>query len=761
MNKKGLGNISLGRVTVTTYGKLQTSTLKLDSITVGTSGSLNNLVDPTDFTTVQTQVTTNKNNISTISAKQIVGSIETLNSGDTYTLDLTKNIHILDFTSRTTNLNLLKATTAASNNGTQGVIYIKQSADSTLTINNYTKNFRFENNTLPVFSRANGTRPSNSKNNIDILEYKVIDQLIHVAQTYTNLTNDIGVPIVEASVGGTATTAATGALTNLDWDGDSFTLAGTTTLVANVFNYLLLNVTDTVGLDVFDYTAPTTNQHHVKITLRKEKESGTYAFNSNIVNLNQDSIIYNINVPTYFDNINRGTPTITQMTNTWSLYTLLNGLPKKGFTKSGNYTFLITAKDYHGNQTSITRTFSIKDITKPVMTTTGTSEVSLASAPSGGLYTTNGDVRADSTLFKEGFRNVTLYATSQPVNTAYRKLDSTSIASATILQNPKLFGLLGANGGVFDNDADSTVAASTMGDFNNLRVVDLDDTSLGQVSINIHTSTDQAKTVTEGKYIAIMGVEAARRLREVATSALTLAQLDVANEIIILRIPIRIIDVQAPIITLKNYDSIERLEVKEDTSGNRFVVPKGSAASVGGIDLTNRWAVWKDDLQSEYLSDSVIYLTFGPRTSMNLLQTKAQAEASTSAKKNTNCYYLNGVEASTIRLAPGKTYYFKAEADFYTGTGHSGGDPYISVGAKGATVGAAATYYWNNTATGTGTIPSAMHAYNNGTKTFKFVVPATIAATAATAYLADTDNEFMGCKIIFSDTAAKGRGGFY
>lgn len=760
MNKKGLGNISLGRVTVTTYGKLQTSTLKLDSITVGTSGSLNNLVDPTDFTTVQTQVTTNKNNISTISAKQIVGSIETLNSGDTYTLDLTKNIHILDFTSRTTNLNLLKATTAASNNGTQGVIYIKQSADSTLTINNYTKNFRFENNTLPVFSRANGTRPSNSKNNIDILEYKVIDQLIHVAQTYTNLTNDIGVPIVEASVGGTATTAATGALTNLDWDGDSFTLAGTTTLVANVFNYLLLNVTDTVGLDVFDYTAPTTNQHHVKITLRKEKESGTYAFNSNIVNLNQDSIIYNINVPTYFDNINRGTPTITQMTNTWSLYTLLNGLPKKGFTKSGNYTFLITAKDYHGNQTSITRTFSIKDITKPVMTTTGTSEVSLASAPSGGLYTTNGDVRADSTLFKEGFRNVTLYATSQPVNTAYRKLDSTSIASATILQNPKLFGLLGANGGVFDNDADSTVAASTMGDFNNLRVVDLDDTSLGQVSINIHTSTDQAKTVTEGKYIAIMGVEAARRLREVATSALTLAQLDVANEIIILRIPIRIIDVQAPIITLKNYDSIERLEVKEDTSGNRFVVPKGSAASVGGIDLTNRWAVWKDDLQSEYLSDSVIYLTFGPRTSMNLLQTKAQAEASTSAKKNTNCYYLNGVEASTIRLAPGKTYYFKAEADFYTGTGHSGGDPYISVGAKGATVGAAATYYWNNTATGTGTIPSAMHAYNNGTKTFKFVVPATIAATAATAYLADTDNEFMGCKIIFSDTAAKGRGGF-
>ena len=66
--------------------------------------------------------------------------------------------------------------------------------------------------------------------------------------------------------------------------------------------------------------------------------------------------------------------------------------------------------------------------------------------------------------------------------------------------------------------------------------------------------------------------------------------------------------------------------------------------------LTNRWAVWKDDLQSEYLSDSVIYLTFGPRTSMNLLQTKAQAEASTSAKKNTNCYYLNGVEASTIRL---------------------------------------------------------------------------------------------------------------
>ena len=85
-----------------------------------------------------------------------------------------------------------------------------------------------------------------------------------------------------------------------------------------------------------------------------------------------------------------------------------------------------------------------------------------------------------------------------------------------------------------------------MGDFNNLRVVDLDDTSLGQVSINIHTSTDQAKTVTEGKYIAIMGVEAARRLREVATSALTLAQLDVANEIIILRIPIRIIDVQAP-----------------------------------------------------------------------------------------------------------------------------------------------------------------------------------------------------------------------
>ena len=31
--------------------------------------------------------------------------------------------------------------------------------------------------------------------------------------------------------------------------------------------------------------------------------------------------------------------------------------------------------------------------------------------------------------------------------------------------------------------------------------------------------------------------------------------------------------------------SIERLEVKEDTSGNRFVVPKGSAASVGGIDF--------------------------------------------------------------------------------------------------------------------------------------------------------------------------------
>ena len=760
MNKKGLGNIALGRVTVTTYGKMQTSTLKLDSITVGTSGSLNNLVDPTDFSTVETQVATNKTNISTISAKQLVGSIETLNSGDTYTLDLTKNIHILDFTGRTADLNLLKATTTSTNNGTQGVIYIKQSADSTLTINNYTKNFRFENNTLPVFSRANGTRPSNSKNNIDILEYKVIDQLIHVAQTFTNLTNDTVAPIVEASVAGIATTAATGALSNLDWNGDSFTLAGTTTLVANVFNYLLLNVTDTIGLSIFDYATPTTNQHHVKITLRKEKESGTYAFTSNSVNLNQDSIIYNINVPTYFDNINRGTPTITQMATTWSLYTLLNGLPKSGFTKSGNYTFLITAKDYHGNQTNITRTFSIKDTSKPVMTTTGTSEVSLAAAPSGGVYTTNGDVRADSTLFKEGFRNVTLYATSQPVNTAYRKLDSTSIASATILENPKLFGLLGTNGGVFDNDADSTVAASTMGDFNNLRVVDLDDTALGQVSINIHTSTDQAKTVTEGKYIAIMGVEAARRLREVATSALTLVQLDVANEIIILRIPIRIIDVQAPIITLKNYDTIETLEVKEDTSGNRFVVPTGSAVSTGGIDLSSRWAVWKDDLQSEYLSDSVIYLTFGPRTGMNLLQTKAEAEASSSAKKNTNCYYLNGVEASTIRLTPGTTYYFKAEDNFYSGTGHSGGDPYISIGAKGANVTVAATYYWNNTVTGTSTKPSGMHAYDNGTDTFKFVVPATIGATAVTAYLADSKDEFMGCKIIFSDTAAKGRGGF-
>jgi hypothetical protein len=723
---------------------------------VGNSGSLNNLVNPTDFTTVQTQVTTNKNNISTISAKQIVGSIETLNSGDTYTLDLSKNIHILDFTGRTTNLNLLKATTTAANNGTQGVIYIKQTADSTLTINNYTNNFRFENNILPVFSRADGTRPSNSKNNIDILEYKVIDQLIHVAQTYTNLTNDTGAPVVKASVGGTATTAATGALTNLTWNGDSFALVGTNppTGIANIFDYLLLNVTDTVGLDVFDYTAPTTNQHHVKITLRKEKESGTYAFNSNSVNLNQDSIIYNINVPTFFDNINRGTPTITQMVNTWSLYTLLNGLPKKGFTKSGNYTFLITAKDYHGNQTSITRTFSINDITKPVMTTTGTSEVSLAPAPAGGLYTTNGDVRVDSILFKQGFRNVTLYATSQPVNTAYRKLDSTSIASATILQNPKLFGLLGANGGVFDNDADSTVAANTMGDFNNLRVVDLDDTSLGQVSINIHTSTDQARTVTEGKYVAIMGVEAARRLREVATSSLTLAQLDVANEIIILRIPIRIIDVQAPIITLKNYDSIERLEVKEDGSGNRFVVPKGSAVSVGGIDLTNRWAVWKDDLQSEYLSDSIMFLTVGDRTGMHLLQSSSVAGA------NAKSYYLNGSEVQTIRLTAGKTYYIKTTGS----TDFSGalGLPYISISSRGGGGGTAANGYWNNTDTGTtsgGGATAAIQAWVGADETFTFNVPATI-NTETTAYLADSKRNFMGCKIIFSDTAAKGRGGF-
>ena len=137
MNKKGLGNISLGRVTVTTYGKLQTSSIKLDSITVGSSNTLKSLVDPTDFTTLQNSVNSNTSNISNLTAKQLVGSIQTLNTGDSYTIDLTKNIHILDFTGRTTNLDLLQATTAVTNNGAQGVIYVKQAANATLTINNY------------------------------------------------------------------------------------------------------------------------------------------------------------------------------------------------------------------------------------------------------------------------------------------------------------------------------------------------------------------------------------------------------------------------------------------------------------------------------------------------------------------------------------------------------------------------------------------------------------------------------------------------
>ena len=242
---KNVANL-LGRSNVTTYGKLQAKTLTLDSLVVA-GQPVSGGVTAANITNLQNQITSNDTDIanlqSNLTASLLKGSIETLSTGDSITLDLTKNTHILDFTGRTSNLTLLSAT-AVDKDGSEGMIYIKQKLDSVLTIDNYSKNFRFENNTFPSFSRATGTRYSGN-NNIDIMSYKVLDSLLYVKHLYENLSNDITGPTI----------AINPADSVLLWDGDSFVLENAnTTKVTNIISYLQLVVTDQVGGQIYTHT---------------------------------------------------------------------------------------------------------------------------------------------------------------------------------------------------------------------------------------------------------------------------------------------------------------------------------------------------------------------------------------------------------------------------------------------------------------------------------------------------------------------------
>ena len=691
---------NLGRANVTTYGKLQAKSLALDSLTVGglpiTGG-----VTTASITNLQNQITSNDTDIANLqtnlTASLVKGSLATHASGDSITLDLTKNTHILDFTNRTSNLTLLSAP-AVSKDGTEGMIYIKQKLDSVLTINNYSNNFRFENNVFPTFSRGSGTRYSGN-NNIDILSYKVLDSLLYVKHLYQNLSNDVTGPTITINPADSL----------LLWGGNNFVLNNDDSVeVTNIFTYLQLVVTDQVGGEIFTHTNQSKNNYHVRLTLEKQAESG--------IQLNTESKTYNIISPNQFDTLNMTDPGVVRMTEGYSLYTLLSDLPTGTLTKSGFYKITIEAKDFNGNQSSRIFPFRIRDTTRPVFTTGGSTKLSKLSA-----------VTVDTKLNSKGFSNVDLYATNQVINTTYTR-DSNTIAQDTILDNAAFFGLTGSNGSINENDIVGT------DNHLSLRIIDLDSTSIGKVSHALYDDVTQAGTITEGKYFALCNVEAKRRLKNKTDAQVLLADLDVADEVVIFRLPIRVIDINAPIITVKNYSAIEQLEVK----GNRKIVPLGSEALAGGVIVNdNRWATWKDDIQSEYLTDSVITVTVVDKTSTNPYFNQGHGKA----------FAFDGVEAKYLRLVPGKTYTF-LQAD----ASNAGNPLYISSGAQGSVnTGGNAAYSDHGTT----------HAYSNGFNAGQAgaILTVTIGANVPTTtviYTGSRNQQFMGNQVLIRSGPARG-----
>ena len=698
---KNVANL-LGRSNVTTYGKLQAKTLTLDSLVVA-GQPVSGGVTAANITNLQNQITSNDTDIanlqSNLTASLLKGSIETLSTGDSITLDLTKNTHILDFTGRTSNLTLLSAT-AVDKDGSEGMIYIKQKLDSVLTIDNYSKNFRFENNTFPSFSRASGTRYSGN-NNIDIMSYKVLDSLLYVKHLYENLSNDISGPTI----------AINPADSVLLWDGDSFVLENAnTTKVTNIISYLQLVVTDQVGGQIYTHTNQVQNNYHIKITLQKQAESK--------IGLNTVTKTYNIISPNQFDTLNKIDPGVVRMADGYSIYELLNDLPLGTYTKSGYYKFTIVAKDFHGNKSTRIYAFRIKDTTRPTFTTTGQSKISKLAA-----------VTVDTKLNAKGFSNVDLYATSQVINTTYTR-DSNTIAQNTILGNAALFGLTGANGSINENDIVGT------DNYLSLRVIDLDSTALGKVSHTLYDDVNQAGTITEGKYFALCNVEAKRRLKNKTDKQITLADLDVADEIVFLRLPVRVIDINAPIITVKNYTEIEQLEVK----GTRVIVQLNGSEMAGGVVVgDDRWATWKDDIQSEYLTDSVITVTVVSKTSTHPYFGTAGATSYS--------YAFDGVEAKMLRLIPGKSYEF--DCSHSSNVGHT---LYISVGPEGGiNTGGSAQFSANGS---THQYSAGFNPGNPGAK-LTFTVGATVPVTTV-AYTGSRNSKYMGNQVLIRSGAARG-----
>ena len=706
MSSKNFNNIirSLGKANVTTYGKLQAKTLALDSLTIGGINVVGG-VTPANITNLQNQITSNDTDIASLqsnfatnlTAALVKGSIETISSGDSITLDLSKNTHILDFRNRTKNLTLLSATTT-SVDGTEGMIYIKQNLDSVLTINNYSKNFRFENNTFPVFTRTTGTRYTGN-NNIDILSYKVLDSLLYVKHLYKNLSNDITGPTISLNPSDSV----------LLWNGNKFILENNSaTTVTNIFNYLKLNVTDQVGGQIFTHTDQELNNHHVNIKLEKLVETG--------IQLNTELKTYNVISPNQFDTLNKIDPGIVRMAAGYSLYDLLSDLPVGTYTKSGYYKFTIIAKDFHGNKSQTTYAFRIKDTTRPTFDTSGASKITKLAS-----------VTNDTKLFAKGFSDVDLYATSQVINTTFTR-DSNTIAQDTILSNAALFGLTGANGSINENDIVGT------DNHLSLRIIDLDSTAIGKVSHTLFDGITQAGTITEGKYFALCNVEAKRRLKNKLDNQITVADLDRANEIVILRLPVRIIDINAPIITVKNYSSIEQLEVK----GNRVIVQLGDNAITGGVNVNDsRWATWKDDIQSEYLTDSVVTVTVVDKTSIHPYFGQGSSKS----------FAFDGVEAKYLRLVPGKTYEFD-QSD----PSNLSNSLYLGIGALGSVdTGGSAVFTANGT---THSYSAGFSAGNAGAK-----LTVTIGAnvpTTAVVFTGSRNQQYMGNQALIRTSVARG-----
>ena len=696
---KNVANL-LGRSNVTTHGKLQAKTLTLDSLVVG-GQPVTGGVTATNITNLQSQISSNDTDIanlqSNLTATLLKGSIETLSTGDSITLDLTKNTHILDFTGRTSNLTLLSAE-AIGKDGSEGMIYIKQKQDSVLTVDNYSKNFRFENNTFPSFSRASGTRYSGN-NNIDIMSYKVLDSLLYVKHLYQNLTNDITGPTI----------AINPADSILLWDGDSFVLENAnTTKVTNIISYLNLVVTDQVGGQIYTHANQETNNYHIKVTLEKQAETK--------IGLNTATKTYNVITPKQFDTLNKIDPGVVRMADGYSIYELLNELPLGTYTKSGYYKFTIVAKDFHGNKSTRLYAFRIKDTTRPTFATTGQSKITKLNA-----------VTTDTKLNAKGFSNVDLYATSQVINTTYTR-DSNTIAQNTILGNAALFGLSGSNGSINENDIVGT------DNYLSLRVIDLDSTSLGKVSHALYDEVNQAGTITEGKYFALCNVEAKRRLKNKTDKQITLADLDVADEIVFLRLPVRVIDINAPIITVKNYTEIEQLEVK----GTRVIVQLNGSEMAGGVVVgDDRWATWKDDIQSEYLTDSVITVTTVSKTSTHPYFGQGSSLS----------IAFDGVEAKMLRLIPGKSYEFDCSH-----SSNVGNTLYIAVGPQGSiNTGGSAQFTANGS---THQYSAGFNPGNPGAK-LTFTVGANVPVTTV-AYTGSRNQQYMGNQVLVRSGAARG-----